>query len=855
MRIKASNANTPNWSDVSVKTSIPEALKPLDEIAHNLWWSWNNEARDLYRELDPVLWKQVNQNPVLLLASMNYERLEELAKDKKVLDKVKKLYANFRAYMDVEPDKNRPSVAYLCMEYGLSHVLKIYSGGLGILAGDYIKEASDSNVDMCAVGFLYRYGYFTQALSMDGQQVAKYEAQNFGNLPIERECDADGNPIVVDVPYNNYTVHAYVWRVNVGRVKLYLLDTDNEMNSEFDRSITHSLYGGDWENRIKQEVLLGIGGVLTLQKLGIEKEIYHCNEGHAALCNVQRLVDYVKSGMTFNEALEVVRTSSLYTVHTPVPAGHDYFDEGLFGKYMGNYPQQLGITWDEFIGMGRINPEDKGERFCMSTFACNTSSWVNGVSWLHGKVSKDMFSGIWKGYFPEELDNVGYVTNGVHFPTWSATEWKTLYGKHFDKSYYTDQSNAKLWEAIYNVADEEIWKTRLELKNKLITYIKNAFREDWLKNQGDPSRIVSILDKINPNALLIGFARRFATYKRAHLLFSDLDRLSKIVNNPERPVQFLFAGKAHPHDGAGQGLIKKIYEISRRPEFLGKIIFLENYDMKLARRLVTGVDIWMNTPTRPLEASGTSGEKALMNGVVNLSVLDGWWLEGYREGAGWALTEKRTYQNQEQQDQLDAATIYSLLENEILPLYYVHNEKGYSEGWIRTVKNSIAQVAPHYTMKRQLDDYYDRYYSKLADRRKVLFADNYKKAKDIALWKEQVAERWDKINVVSIAKEQDMLNGSVQSGKKYKVSYVVDEQGLDDAVGLEIVTLRVDDEGKQHVYSVEPLDVVKREGNLFTFEGTHCIPTSGSFKVACRMYPKNADLPHRQDFCYVKWFN
>ena len=855
MRIKASNANTPNWSDVSVKTSIPEALKPLDEIAHNLWWSWNNEARDLYRELDPVLWKQVNQNPVLLLASMNYERLEELAKDKKVLDKVKKLYANFRAYMDVEPDKNRPSVAYLCMEYGLSHVLKIYSGGLGILAGDYIKEASDSNVDMCAVGFLYRYGYFTQALSMDGQQVAKYEAQNFGNLPIERECDADGNPIVVDVPYNNYTVHAYVWRVNVGRVKLYLLDTDNEMNSEFDRSITHSLYGGDWENRIKQEVLLGIGGVLTLQKLGIEKEIYHCNEGHAALCNVQRLVDYVKSGMTFNEALEVVRTSSLYTVHTPVPAGHDYFDEGLFGKYMGNYPQQLGITWDEFIGMGRINPEDKGERFCMSTFACNTSSWVNGVSWLHGKVSKDMFSGIWKGYFPEELDNVGYVTNGVHFPTWSATEWKTLYGKHFDKSYYTDQSNAKLWESIYNVADEEIWKTRLELKNKLITYIKNAFREDWLKNQGDPSRIVSILDKINPNALLIGFARRFATYKRAHLLFSDLDRLSKIVNNPERPVQFLFAGKAHPHDGAGQGLIKKIYEISRRPEFLGKIIFLENYDMKLARRLVTGVDIWMNTPTRPLEASGTSGEKALMNGVVNLSVLDGWWLEGYREGAGWALTEKRTYQNQEQQDQLDAATIYSLLENEILPLYYAHNEKGYSEGWIRTVKNSIAQVAPHYTMKRQLDDYYDRYYSKLADRRKVLFADNYKKAKDIALWKEQVAERWDKINVVSFAKEQDMLNGSVQSGKKYKVSYVVDEQGLDDAVGLEIVTLRVDDEGKQHVYSVEPLDVVKREGNLFTFEGTHCIPTSGSFKVACRMYPKNADLPHRQDFCYVKWFN
>ena len=325
--------------------------------------------------------------------------------------------------------------------------------------------------------------------------------------------------------------------------------------------------------------MLGIGGMLTLKKLGIKKDIYHCNEGHAALCNVQRLVDYVSQGFTFNQALEIVRSSSLYTVHTPVPAGHDYFDEGLFGKYMGAYPGMLGISWDEFIGMGRINPSDKGERFCMSTFACNTCSWVNGVSWLHGKVSKDMFSGIWKGYFPEELDNVGYVTNGVHFPTWCASEWKQLYQKHFDKSFLKDQSNAKIWEKIYDVPDEEVWHNRVVLKNKLIDYIRRAFREDWLKNQGDPSRIVSLLEKINPNALLIGFARRFATYMRAHLLFNDLDRLAKIVNNPKYPVQFLFAGKAHPHDGAGQGLIQKIYEISRRPEFLGKIIFLENYDM------------------------------------------------------------------------------------------------------------------------------------------------------------------------------------------------------------------------------------------------------------------------------------
>ena len=855
MRIKASNANMPNWREISVRSYIPEALKPLDEIAHNLWWSWNSDAKKLYKDLDPVLWKQVHQNPVMLLSRMNYERLEELAKDKKILDRVGKLYSEFRSYMDVKPDKKRPSVAYLCMEYGLSHVLKIYSGGLGILAGDYIKEASDSNVDMCAVGFLYRYGYFTQTLSMDGQQIANYEAQNFAQLPIEREVDENGQPVVVDVPYNNYVVHAYIWRVNVGRVKLYLLDTDNEMNSEFDRSITHALYGGDWENRIKQEILLGIGGVLALQKLGIQKDIYHCNEGHAALANVQRLVDYVRSGLSFNEALEIVRTSSLYTVHTPVPAGHDYFDESLFGKYMGQYPAQLGISWDEFIGMGRINPDDKSERFCMSTFACNTCSWVNGVSWLHGKVSREMFNGIWKGYYPEELDNVGYVTNGVHMPTWTASEWRTVYGKYFDKNYINDQSNAKLWESIYDVPDTEIWNTRLTLKAKLIDHIKVAFREDWLKNQGDPSRIVSILEKISPNALTIGFARRFATYKRAHLLFSDLDRLSKIVNNPNYPVQFLFAGKAHPHDGAGQGLIKRIYEISRRPEFLGKIIFLENYDMQLARRLVTGVDIWMNTPTRPLEASGTSGEKALMNGVVNLSVLDGWWLEGYREGAGWALTEKRTFQDQGQQDQLDAATIYSLLENEILPLYYARNSKGYSEGWIRTIKNSIAQVAPHYTMKRQLDDYYAKFYGPLAERRKKLFANDYSKAKEIAAWKERVAERWDSIRIVSFEKDEDMLKGNVLSGKKYHVKYVIDEQGLDDAVGFELVTICKDDDGHEHIAQVEPLEVTGRDGNLYTFEGTHSIPSAGSFKVAYRMYPKHVDLPHRQDFCYVRWFN
>lgn len=663
---------------------------------------------------------------------------------------------------------------------------------------------------------------------------------------------------------------------NVGRIKLYLLDTDNDMNSEFDRRITHSLYGGDWENRIKQEYLLGIGGMLALKKLGIKKDIYHCNEGHAALCNVQRLADYVESGLTFDEALELVRASSLYTVHTPVPAGHDYFDEGLFNKYMNQFPARLGISWDDFMGLGRTNPDDKGEKFCMSTFLCKTCQEVNGVSWLHGRVSQQMFKGIWPGYMPSahrlnhaershdewfdiynphpEESHVGYVTNGVHFPTWCAKEWQSVYAKYLGKEYIHDQSNSKIWEKIYNVPDEVIWNTRVTLKNKLIDYIRARFRENWLRNQGDPSLVVSLLDKINPNALLIGFARRFATYKRAHLLFSDLDRLSKIVNNPDYPVQFLFAGKAHPADGAGQGLIKKIYEISQRPEFMGKILFLDNYDMQLARRLVSGVDIWMNTPTRPLEASGTSGEKALMNGVINLSVLDGWWYEGYREGAGWALTDRRTYENQEHQDRLDASTIYSMLEQEIIPLYYARNRKGYSENWVRTVKNSIACIAPQYTMKRQLDDYYDRFYNPEAARFKKLSANDNQEAKEIAHWKESVAERWDNIRVVSSERSENLQNGTLVSGKDFSVKHVVDEQGLDDAIGIDLVVM-TGSEGNENIYSVLPMNVVGHEGNLYTFELTASVDLAGSYKVAYRMYPKNKKLPNRQDFCYVRWFN
>ena len=849
MKLQVSNTNAPAWRDITVKSELPSKLKPLEELAKNLWWVWNSEAKALFRDLNPELWRSTGENPVMVLQQLSSERLDEVIADKDMMGRLKHVYGMFKDYMAKPMRSDIPSVSYFSMEYGLCNALKIYSGGLGVLAGDYIKEASDSCVPMTAVGFLYRYGYFTQTLSVDGQQIANYEAQNFNQLPIEQVME-NGHPMILEVPYPGRTIYSHVWRVNVGRMKLYLMDTDFEMNSELDRPITHQLYGGDWENRIKQEYLLGIGGVLMLKKLGVNSELYHCNEGHAALLNLQRLVDFVQEKhLDFQVALELVRASSLYTVHTPVPAGHDYFDEGLFGKYMGEYPAKLGISWNDLMNMGRENP-NTNERFSMSVFALNTCQEANGVSWLHGEVSKKMFAGIWKGYNWRE-SHVGYVTNGVHMPTWAASEWKEFYAEKLGEQVFDHQEDPEAWKGILKCTDQEIWNMRMTMKNKFINFVKRDFKAKWLANQGDPTQVMHVVDKINPNALIIGFARRFATYKRAHLLFTDLDRLAKIVNNEQFPVQFVFSGKAHPADGAGQGLIKRIMEISRMPQFLGKIIFLEDYNMIVAKRLVTGVDIWLNTPTRPLEASGTSGEKAEMNGVLNFSVLDGWWYEGYRfdEKAGWALTDKRTYTDQAQQDKLDAATIYSMLENEIVPLYYAKNSKGYSPEWVQYIKRSIAHIAPHFTMKRMIDDYIERFYTKEAARTGKLAANDYAKAKEIVAWKEKVAAAWDGIKVFDV-ESSDVANSV--TGTDYTVRAIIDANGLGRNLGLELVVYKKEGNEENFAYTKE-FDVIKEEGNVLTYQLNAKLKDAGVFRYGFRLFPKNADLPHRMDFAYTRW--
>lgn len=853
--IISKHANDAVWTDVYTYSKLPKELSKLDELAHNLWWVWAPKAQNLFKALSPELWEATEGNPVLLTRQLSSEQINAIIQNKSLLAQLDEVYADWRAYMDEPADTSRPSVAYLSMEYGLTNVLKIYSGGLGVLAGDYLKEASDSNVRLTAVGFLYRYGYFTQAMSADGQQIARYEAQDFSQLPLEQVYAEDGTPLVLEIPYASHTVYSHVWRVNVGRIALYLLDTDLVQNSEWDRNITHQLYGGDWENRLKQEYLLGMGGVQMLNRLGIRADVYHMNEGHAAFMNVQRLLDLVEGeGKPFDLALELVRASSLYTVHTPVPAGHDYFTEDLMGKYLGHVPGRLGISWQEFMDLGREHA-GSDEKFSMSAFALNTCQEANGVSKLHGKVSQEMFAPMWRGFLPEEL-HVGYVTNGVHLPTWAAPEWQELYFRTFGDDFVRMQTSEDTWAKINAVPNEEIWAIRQRRKQHLIDHIRGYYGERWLASSSDPKGTRTILDSINPDALLIGFGRRFATYKRAHLLFTDLDRLERIVNNPERPVQFLFTGKAHPADGGGQGLIKHILEISRRPEFLGKIIFLENYDMRLASKLIAGVDIWLNTPTRPLEASGTSGEKAEMNGVLNLSVLDGWWYEGYRPGAGWALTDKRTFADQSLQDKLDASTIYDLIEREICPLYFdARGAKPYSDAWVDTIKRSLNFIAPHYTMRRMMDDYYARFYNKLAERSQRISAEDNAIARELVAWKHSVAEHWHELEILSV--EDGMLAGLQSGGRPIGDEEVVRlslrRGGLTADLDVELVVATQGTDGRLSLVETKPFTLEGSADGVDRYVLSLRNSRPGSYKYALRILPRHSELPHRMDFAYVRW--
>jgi len=844
----------PMWRRVLIHQNIPESLKPLEELSRNLWWSWNQDAIDLFESINPALWEQVEGNPIVLLDKLSYEKLLKLEHSESFRKKLEKVYSEFKEYMSVKPGPEKPAVAYFSMEFGLHSSLKIYSGGLGLLAGDYLKEASDYNSNIVGIGLLYRYGYFKQVISSTGEQVAQSDLQDFSRLPVTPVRDDDGTWKTIWVMLPGRTLMARIWQVQVGRVTLYLLDADYEANIEQDRFVTHFLYGGDNENRFKQELLLGIGGIRALRAIGIRPDLYHINEGHAAFIGLERLREYIQDGnMTFPEALEIVRASSLFTTHTPVPAGHDYFEEDLMRAYIAHYPERMKITWTHLMNLGRMHPNNKSEKFSMSCLAVNMSLDVNGVSELHGQVSKEMFSAMWKGYMTEEV-HIGFVTNGVHLPTWVSSDWRKLYQTKLDPDFLNKQEDRELWSRIYSVNDEEIWKIKSVARANLVNYIKDRLSKASIALTDNPRQMIEISNKLDPDALTIGFARRFATYKRAHLLFRDLARLSKIVNDPERPVQFVFAGKAHPKDIPGQDLIKMIVNYSKHPDFIGKIIFLENYNIDLAKKLLHGVDIWLNTPTRPLEASGTSGEKAVMNGTLHFSVLDGWWAEGYRENAGWALPLQRTFENQDLQDQLDAERIYSMLEDEITTKFYKRTKDNVPTEWVQVIKNSIAKVAPEFTMNRMVRDYCRKYYSKLFDRTLLLRENDYKQVKELAYWKNRILTHWKNIRVIdydfpNISKEQFVV------GQTYTGKVTLDLDGLaPEEIGVEMVMV---DSGSDVNNSkmLGTLDFIctHTEGSVAEYTFIQQVGVTGLFDIGFRIYPKHDLIPHRMDFPLVRW--
>ena len=849
--IDINNTNIPNWRKFEIQATIPDKFKGLREISMNLWWSSNYKAHELFEYIDSNLWHKKQRNPVVFLDEIKFSRLQELEKDTHFISLYEEIYSEFKDYLQQKNIKKSPKIAYFSMEYGFNDNLKIYSGGLGILAGDYLKGASDNNADIIGIGLLYKYGYFKQRISINGEQHAEYIPQDFGKMPIVPVRSDNGSQIKISCYFPGRNVYAKVWRVDVGAVPLYLLDTNVEENNEQDRLISSQLYGGDAENRLKQEIILGIGGIRALQELNIIPDIYHCNEGHAAFIGLERLRN-LQSGhnLKFDEAKEIIRASTLFTTHTPVPAGHDTFDENLMRTYMSHYPERFGISWEELMKLGRLNNNDK---FSMSILAANLSQEINGVSMLHGEVSQDMFQDLWNGYFAEE-NHIGYVTNGVHYKTWTAKAWKQLHEKTFGHEYINDLSSKKYWEKIQNVDNKDIWEIRQKQRAKLIDYIKERLKQNSINQYDDPKSVVKVLTNLDKNVLTIGFARRFATYKRGDLLFRNFERLAEILNNKAMPVQIIFAGKAHPNDKAGQDLIKKIVEISKRSEFLGKIIFIEDYDISLAEKLVQGVDIWLNTPTRPLEASGTSGMKAVMNGALHFSVLDGWWVEGYRKNAGWALSQENVYESYESQNELDAQTIYNIIEKEIAPAFYTRDKNDIPNEWIQFIKNSIAEVAPQFTTKRMIDDYYQKFYNKLYERTQILKQNNFALALKIAEWKNHIQKEWNNVKIIS-AKFPDYEKKQVGQTNVFEGEIEIELSGLTpEDIGIDVlISYQEQKNNKLHISEKYTGEYKNTKDNIarFTVKGTP--QHSGIYNYAIRVYAKNDLLPYQQDCGAVLW--
>ena len=845
-----------------VSPSLPKELEPLLEITKNFWWCWNQKAVNLLRTIDIDNYDEKDHNPIRILGESSQECFYNMLHDDAAMMNLAEVYDEFKTYMNQETwyaslddsqKTENEKIAYFSFEYGLHESLPNYSGGLGILSGDHLKSASDLGLPFIAVGLLYRKGYFRQYLNADGWQ-QEYDIENdFFNLALEKVLDSNGETMKVDVDLPGRKVYAQIWKANVGRIQLYYLDANIEENSVEDRDITAQLYGGNLETRIQQEILLGIGGIKALKKLGIKPTIYHMNEGHSAFLSLERIRQLmIDDKLDRKTAREVVFSSNVFTTHTPVPAGNDVFPIEMMQKYFVDYIKQIDMSMEEFLKLGKIDPNNQKEDFCMTVLALNLSAENNGVSELHGHVSREMWKDIWKGVPAKELP-IDSITNGIHTLSWISFDMQNLLDRYLGPRWRTKPLEYGIWERVQKIPDAELWRTHERRKERLIDFCRERLKAQII-NRGFTKNEINHAEQIlTPEALTIGFARRFATYKRGTLLFRDIERLKKIISNPHRPVQIIFAGKAHPHDNGGKELIKNIAEICRREDFRDNIVFLEDYDINVARYMVQGVDVWLNNPRRPLEASGTSGMKVPPNGGLNFSILDGWWDEAYDGQNGWAIGNREEYTDLEYQDEVESNALYNVLENEIIPLYYERGRDDIPRQWVTAMKWSMQTVCPQFSTNRMVADYFNKFYTNASRRYINMTSDNFKKSKELKSWKDNIYSKWSKVSFENTMSEMPSRN--LQVGSKFEVKTIVNLGNIaPDSVRVELYhgKLSMKDE------ITEPTIVeMKHSSDLgngrHSFIGSlECVNT-GQSGYAIRMYPYHKDLGYKFDMKMIIW--
>ena len=838
---------------------LPEKLGSLLEIAYNMWWTWNHDAIQLLRRVDRDVWEEVGQNPVLLLGRVSQGRLEQLSNDEGFVAHLNRVYVALQVYLNSKGwyqnkfGVSDERIAYFSMEFGLAESMPIYSGGLGILAGDTLKSASDLGLPVVGIGMAYQQGYFRQYLNIDGWQQESYPTNDFFNLSMQPVLDKEGNLLKVPIWFPHRTVQVQVWRVQVGRVPLYLLDTNCEENDPADRKITDTLYGGDQEMRIQQEVVLGIGGIRALTALDLAPTVCHMNEGHSAFLTLERIRQLTeRTDLDFNEAREAIGSANVFTTHTPVPAGFDIFGPELMEKYLRDYPGRLGLNKKAFLALGRLDPNNNQEGFNMALLAGKHASYINGVSKLHAEVTREMWKGQWQGVPQHEIPIIG-ITNGIHLRTWLSREMADLLDTYLGTHWHQDPDDHEVWKRIEQIPDEEIWRIHIRRRERLVGFARRRLYEQLKRRGANRGELDESKEVLSPNILTIGFARRFATYKRATLILRNPDRLRRLLLDPDRPIQFIFAGKAHPRDVHGKELIKQIVHFGREANIRRRIVFLENYDMNVARYLVQGVDVWLNSPRRPLEASGTSGMKAAANAALNLSVLDGWWDEGYNANVGWAIGAGEDYEDFATQDHIEANALYNLLENEIVPTFYDLSTDRLPRRWIHMMKRAMMELAPVFNTHRMVQDYTEKFYRPSVERYNQLTANNYERARDLAAWKTKIFEAWKDVAITDVRFDGDTAR---QVNDSFGIEVEVDLAGKlsPPDIVVQVYFGPLDDKGE--IVSGETLSLTngtRLENGRFVYHGQLACKASGRHGFSVRVLPAHPDLVTHFDLWSITW--